>query len=75
MEVVGEAVGGYEALSRFAELRPDVVLLDLVMPDMGGEEVLQAILGMDPTAQVVIVSSLGTRGEVPGDDRPGQIPA
>ena len=62
--VVGEAGGGREAVVRFSELRPDVVLLDLVMPDMGGEEVLSAILAMDPGANVIIVSSLGTRDAV-----------
>lgn len=40
LEVVGEAADGYEALARFSELMPDVVLLDLVMPGMGGEETL-----------------------------------
>jgi two-component system chemotaxis response regulator CheY len=64
VEVVGEAGGGREALYQFAALKPDVVLLDLVMPDMGGEEVLQALLEMDPSARVVVVSSLGTRDVV-----------
>jgi two-component system chemotaxis response regulator CheY len=63
-EVVGEAGDGYEALSRFSELKPDVVLLDLVMPGMGGEETLQSLLGMDPGANVIIVSSVGTRETV-----------
>ena len=60
LEVVAEASGGREAIAQYPEVRPDVVLLDLVMPDMSGEEVLQALLELDPSARVVIVSSLGT---------------
>ena len=61
VDVVGEAASGREALFQFSALKPDVVLLDLVMPEMGGEEALQAIMQMDPGAQVVVVSSLGAR--------------
>jgi two-component system chemotaxis response regulator CheY len=64
LEVVGEAEDGYEALEKFAGLTPDVVLLDLVMPGMGGEETLRALLEMDPGANVIIVSSVGTRDTV-----------
>ena len=64
VEVVGEAANGREALFQFSALKPDVVLLDLVMPAMGGEEALQAILQMDPGALVVVVSSLGARDVV-----------
>lgn len=60
LEVVGEAANGREALYQFAALKPDVVLLDLVMPEMSGDEVLDALLEMDPKANVVIVSSMGT---------------
>jgi two-component system, chemotaxis family, chemotaxis protein CheY len=60
VEVVAEASGGREAVALYERVKPDVVLLDLVMPDMGGEEVLEAILAMDPSARVVIVSSMGT---------------
>ncbi len=64
LEVVGEAEDGYQALSTYPDLKPDVVLLDLVMPRMGGEETLQGLLGMDPGAEVIIVSSVGTRDTV-----------
>lgn len=59
LEVVAEAADGLQALERYAEVRPDVVLLDLVMPGMSGQEVLQALLEQDPEARVVIVSSMG----------------
>ena len=56
-----EAVGsGREAVDRFETLRPHVVLLDVVMPDMKGHEALRAIRALDGDARVVIVSSLGT---------------
>ena len=64
LEVVAEASGGSEAIALYQELRPDVVLLDLVMPDMSGEEVLQEILKHDPSARVIVVSSLGTDASI-----------
>lgn len=60
LEVVAEASDGPQALDLYAEVSPDVVLLDLVMPGMGGEEVLQALLERDADARVVIVSSMGS---------------
>jgi two-component system chemotaxis response regulator CheY len=64
VDVAGEAASGLEAPFQFASLRPDVVLLDLVMPEMGGEDVLHALLQMNPDAHVVIVSSVGTRDAI-----------
>lgn len=56
-----EAVGtGREAVDRYAALSPDVVLLDVVMPDMKGLEALRIIREQDAAARAVIVSSLGT---------------
>ena len=60
VEVCGQVASGREALYEYASLRPDVVLLDLVMPEMDGEQVLHALLQMDPEAKVIIVSSLAT---------------
>jgi DNA-binding NarL/FixJ family response regulator len=44
MEVVGEAVDGQSAVRRAAQLRPDVILMDLLMPEMSGDEAIEAIL-------------------------------
>jgi len=59
-EVVETARNGQEALERFRQTHPDLVLLDLVMPGWSGEESLQRILDDDPDAQVIMVSSMGT---------------
>ncbi|MEN6459041.1 MAG: response regulator [Thermoguttaceae bacterium] len=59
--VVGEACNGREAIERFAELRPSVVTLDMVMPECDGIVALQEILAIDSTAKVIIVSALGQK--------------
>ncbi len=60
-EIVGEAVNGREAVQLYEELNPDLVTLDMVMPEMGGMEALQAIRGRDHEAKVVIVSAVDQR--------------
>jgi two-component system response regulator NreC len=56
MEVVEEAGGGEEALQRILELSPDVVLLDVTMPDMDGLEVLSRIRNDSPRTQVLVLT-------------------
>jgi NarL family two-component system response regulator YdfI len=55
--VVGEAADGSEAVARCAELLPDVVLMDLRMPNMGGTEAIAAIKSAHPRIQVVILTT------------------
>jgi len=55
--VVGEAGSGQEALRRIPELQPDVVLMDIRMPDMDGIEVLQAIKQARMPCQVIMVTT------------------
>jgi two-component system chemotaxis response regulator CheY len=57
-EIVGEAADGEEAVVKFADLKPDLVTLDLVMPKMGGLDALRKILEVNPNARVVVVSAL-----------------
>ena len=64
LEVVGEAADGREAVARYRELRPDLVLLDITMPRLDGTEALQQILDFDPAAQVVMITALGQKEQV-----------
>src|SRR5690606_5618297 len=63
-EVVGEAGNGVQALEQYRALRPDLVLLDLVMPECDGRQALSRILEHDPRARVVILSSLGAQSDI-----------
>ncbi|MCP2033808.1 NarL family two-component system response regulator LiaR [Planomicrobium sp. HSC-17F08] len=57
MEVVGEAVNGEEAVHMALDLRPDVILMDMVMPVMNGAEATEAIIRQWPEAKIMIVTS------------------
>jgi len=57
IEVVGEADNGRTAVDMAIELRPDIILMDLVMPEMDGIEATQAILEKWPEAKIIIVTS------------------
>ncbi|MCW3004930.1 MAG: response regulator [Conexibacter sp.] len=63
-EIVGEAVNGAEAVQRFQELRPDVMTLDITMPEKDGLSALQEIIAVDPSAKVVMCSALGQESKV-----------
>lgn len=56
--VAGEAEDGAGALKAFAELRPDVVLLDIIMPGKSGVEVLEELRTLDPGAKVIMVTAV-----------------
>jgi len=58
-EVVGEASNGEESLSRYQELQPDVVSMDIVMPQMDGIEACKEILKKSPKARIIMCSALG----------------
>ncbi len=57
MKVVAEAADGEEAVEVYADVRPDVVLMDLRMPGMGGVEAILAIRKADPEARVIVLST------------------
>jgi two-component system NarL family response regulator len=57
MQVVGEAANGQEALELFREYRPDITLMDLKMPVMGGVQAIQGIRGQFALAKVIVLST------------------
>jgi len=57
-EVVGQAGNGQEAIEMYEQLRPDVVTMDIVMPDFDGLHAVQGIRKIDPNAAVIMVTAL-----------------
>jgi len=58
-EIMGESGDGYDGILQYVEQKPDVVVLDIVMPGMDGIETLERLLRIDPGARVVMCSALG----------------
>ena len=58
-EVVGEAENGIVGVEKYKELKPDVVTMDITMPEMSGIEALKSIIEYDPGARIVMVSAMG----------------
>jgi two-component system chemotaxis response regulator CheY len=64
MEVVGEAETGVKAVEKFMELRPDLVTMDIIMPEMNGIDAVRKIVEFDKQAKVVMCSALGQQALV-----------
>jgi two-component system chemotaxis response regulator CheY len=62
--VVGEAENGLQAIAKFRDLKPDVVTLDIIMPQMGGLESLRLIKALDKAAKVLMVSARSDKASV-----------
>ena len=62
--VVGEAENGKVAVDKYMELKPDLVLMDITMPEMDGIESLKAIRAKDPNACVIMCSAMGQQAMV-----------
>jgi two-component system chemotaxis response regulator CheY len=63
-EVVGEAESGLQAVEKFRQLKPDLVTMDIVMPDMGGIEAVREICKNDPDAKILMCSAMGQQALV-----------
>lgn len=59
LELIGEAATGTEAVEKCLALRPDVVLMDLVMPEMDGVDAIRLIHNTQPGTQIIVLSSFG----------------
>jgi len=64
IQVVGEAVNGKDALEKIAALQPDVILMDLVMPEMGGIEAIEKITALHPNARILVMTSFAADDKV-----------
>ena len=60
-EVCGEAANGYQAVDKYKELKPDLVTLDITMPELDGMGALKEIIAFDPGAKVVMCSAMGQK--------------
>ena len=63
-EVIGHAGNGNEAIARFRELKPDLMTLDITMPEKDGLDTLRDVMELDPGAKVIMCSALGQESKV-----------
>ncbi len=63
-EVIGEASNGLKALEIYKKEKPDVVTMDITMPDMDGIEAVKEIKNFDPAAKVIMCSAMGQQSMV-----------
>ena len=62
--ICGEASTGKEAIERYKELKPDLVTMDIIMPDMSGIEAVKEIMKIDTNAKILMVSAMGQQALV-----------
>jgi len=63
-EVVGEAEDGAKAIEKYKELQPDLVTMDITMPDMDGIAAVKEIRKIDPNALIIMCSAMGQQSMV-----------
>lgn len=63
-DVVDEAENGIIAFNKYKEVKPDLVTMDITMPEMTGIEALKQIMAFDPNAKIVMVSAMGQESMV-----------
>lgn len=63
-EVIGEAADGLEAIVKYKELRPDIVTMDITMPNITGIDALKQIIKIDADAKVIMLTAMGQEAMV-----------
>lgn len=63
-EIIGEATDGVHAIEKFKEVKPDLVTMDITMPEMDGITALKEIKKIDPNAKVIMCSAMGQQAMV-----------
>lgn len=63
-EVIAEAVNGNDAIAKYREIKPDLVTMDITMPELSGIEALKVIKSEDPNARVLMCSAMGQQALV-----------
>ncbi|RKX50649.1 MAG: two-component system response regulator [Thermotogae bacterium] len=63
-QVVGEAGNGKEAVEKYKELKPDLVTMDIVMPEMDGISAVKEIMKIDPNAKIIMITAVGQEAKV-----------
>ncbi|MCZ8515710.1 response regulator [Paenibacillus filicis] len=63
-EIVGEASNGLEAVNAYMSIRPDVVTMDITMPEMDGVTAVREIRKLDPQAKIIMCSAMGQKAMV-----------
>lgn len=64
MDVIGEADNGSSAIERYKQLKPDLVTMDIIMPEMNGIDAVRQIVAFDSQAKIVMCSALGQQALV-----------
>lgn len=63
-QIVGEAENGMVAVEKYSDLKPDITIMDITMPEMDGLQAVKQIRGKDPQAKVIMCSAMGQQAMV-----------
>lgn len=63
-EIIGEAVNGLDGIEKYKELKPDIVTMDITMPEMDGISALEKIRTEDKSAKVIMISAAGQKNKI-----------